>query len=140
VPLHVVCGNYGTHTHPTRGLAGQAPPDHLAFHADIRVVAESRGGLLHHHPAGHPPRTGHDGVFLLAAEDVPEYVKRHHPTILRWDKRADTLGLHAMNIGVSKGSTFDRMLIFPTRPITQYLMTRDHTRLKARERLYVAVT
>jgi DNA helicase II / ATP-dependent DNA helicase PcrA len=87
-----------------------------------------------------PDRTGHDGVFLLAAEDVPKYITKYNPTILRWDKRADTLGLQAMNIGVSKGSTFDRVLIFPTRPITQYLMTRDHTRLKARERLYVAVT
>lgn len=85
-------------------------------------------------------RTGHDGVFLLAAEAVPEYVRQYNPTILRWDKRADTLGLHAMNIGVSKGSTFDRVLIFPTKPITQYLMTTDHTCLKARERLYVAVT
>jgi ATP-dependent DNA helicase UvrD/PcrA len=45
-----------------------------------------------------------------------------------------------MNIGVSKGSTFDRVLIFPTNPIRQYLITKDHTRLKARERLYVAVT
>jgi ATP-dependent DNA helicase UvrD/PcrA len=66
-------------------------------------------------------RTGHDGVFLLAAEHVSEYTKKYHPTILRWDKRADTQGLQAMNIGVSKGSTFDRVLIFPTNPITQYL-------------------
>jgi DNA helicase II / ATP-dependent DNA helicase PcrA len=85
-------------------------------------------------------RTGHDGVFLLAAEHVSEYTKKYHPTILRWDKRADTQGLQAMNIGVSKGSTFDRVLIFPTNPITQYLITKDHTCLKARERLYVAVT
>ena len=69
------------------------------------------------------------------AEDVPNTSTKYNPTILRWDKRADTLGLPAMNIGVSKGSTFDRVLIFPTKPITQYLMTRDHNCLKARERL-----
>ena len=63
VPLHIVCDNYGTHTHPdVTGLAGQAPPDHAALHADVRIVAEHGGGvLLDHHPAGHPPRQLHLG-------------------------------------------------------------------------------
>ena len=44
------------------GLAGQAPPDHAALHADVRVVAEpGRDLLLDHHPAGHPPRQLHLG-------------------------------------------------------------------------------
>ena len=44
------------------GLADQAPPDHAALHADVRVVAEhGRGFLRHHHPAGHPPRQLHLG-------------------------------------------------------------------------------
>ena len=42
------------------GLAGQAPQDHAALHADVRVVAEhGKGFLRHHHPAGHPPRQLH---------------------------------------------------------------------------------
>jgi len=45
-----------------------------------------------------------------------------------------------MNIGVAKGSTFDRVLLFPTNPILRYLEDRDETKLKAPERLYVAVT
>ena len=60
--------------------------------------------------------------------------------MLRWNKRADTFGLPAMNIGVSKGSTFDRVLIVPTNPIRKYLADGDHTALRSREMLYVAVT
>jgi len=45
-----------------------------------------------------------------------------------------------MNIGVSKGSTFDRVLIFTTKPMRTYLTTRDTSKLKAPESLYVAVT
>ena len=44
-----------------------------------------------------------------------------------------------MNIGVAKGSTFDRVLIFPTNPMRQFL-DEDPSKLKAPERLYVAVT
>jgi DNA helicase-2/ATP-dependent DNA helicase PcrA len=45
-----------------------------------------------------------------------------------------------MNIGVAKGSTFDRVMIFPTKPMLRYLDDKDETKLKAPERLYVAVT
>jgi DNA helicase II / ATP-dependent DNA helicase PcrA len=85
-------------------------------------------------------RTGHDDVVLLAHEDVPVYVEKFNPTVLRWNKRTDTLGLPAMNIGLSKGSTFDRVLIFPTQPMLQYIKSRDPHKLAAREHLYVAVT
>jgi DNA helicase-2/ATP-dependent DNA helicase PcrA len=87
------------------------------------------------------PATGHDGIFRVSVDDVHEYVARHHPvTVLRYDKNVDTLGLPAMNIGVSKGSTFDRVLLFPTKPMLQYLEDRDPSKLKAPEKLYVAVT
>jgi hypothetical protein len=45
-----------------------------------------------------------------------------------------------MNFGISKGSTFDRVLIFPTTPMRQYLEHRDPSKLKRPESLYVAVT
>ncbi|QVX40690.1 hypothetical protein J4H89_23135 (plasmid) [Ralstonia solanacearum] len=85
--------------------------------------------------------TGHDGIFYISPARVSEYLREHGGvTVLRHDKRADTLGAPAMNIGVSKGSTFDRVLIFPTKPMVDYLKKRDPTSLKAPERLYVAVT
>jgi DNA helicase II / ATP-dependent DNA helicase PcrA len=85
-------------------------------------------------------RTGHDGVFRVARENVLRYVKQYRPTILRWNRSADTLGLPATNIGMSKGSTYDRVLIFPTQPMLQYLKSGDPACLKAPEHLYVAVT
>jgi len=85
--------------------------------------------------------TGHDGIFFIPKPEVVEYYKKHYPvTVLRNNKNVDTQGLPAMNIGIAKGSTFDRVLLFPTKPILQYLEDGDETKLKAPERLYVAVT
>ena len=85
--------------------------------------------------------TGHDGIFYISPKRVGEYLKEYpNVTVLRHDKRANTLGIPATNIGVSKGSTFDRVMIFPTKPMVDYLKKRDPATLKAPERLYVAVT
>ena len=85
--------------------------------------------------------TGHDGIFVIPVTEAVQYFQRYRPvTVLRHDKNVDTQGLPAMNIGIAKGSTFDRVLLFPTKPILQYLKDRDERNLKAPERLYVAVT
>lgn len=84
--------------------------------------------------------TGHDGVFAISANEVSDYASEFAPTVLRYNKRADTLGLRGMNIGVSKGRTFDRVLLFPTKPMMSYYKTRDLEGFKTRELLYVAVT
>lgn len=85
--------------------------------------------------------TGHDGIFYVPPERVAEYLNAYRNVrILRHDKKANTLGFPAMNIGVSKGSTFDRVMIFPTKPMLEYLKKRDPTKLKAPEKLYVAAT
>ena len=85
--------------------------------------------------------TGHDGVFQVCASDLRKYIAQYAPiTVLRYDKTVDTLGLPAMNIGVVKGSTFDRVVVFPTRPMVQYLLKGHATPLKSPEKLYVAVT
>jgi hypothetical protein len=85
--------------------------------------------------------TGHDGIFYVASKRVLEYLNKYgNVVVLRHDKRANTLGIPAVNIGVSKGSTFDRVMIFPTKPMVDYLRRREPASLKAPERLYVAVT
>ena len=87
------------------------------------------------------PASGHDGVFTVPASLLGDYLRDHGPvTALRYDKNADTLGLPATNIGVAKGSTHDRVIIFPTKPMLAYLADGDASVLKAREKLYVAVT
>lgn len=87
------------------------------------------------------PHTAHDGVYQIARSNLSSYIAKHGPvTVLRHDKKARTDGLTAMNIGVAKGSSFDRVVIFPTQPMLQYLKNGDAKNLKAPERLYVAVT
>ncbi|MDW3218627.1 MAG: UvrD-helicase domain-containing protein [Acidimicrobiales bacterium] len=86
--------------------------------------------------------TGHDGVVTVPESEVHSYFEEHRPVVLRPRRDRDTLGLPAINIGVSKGSTFDRVLIFPTNPMKEFVETGDLTKLKpaARSSLYVAVT
>jgi hypothetical protein len=84
--------------------------------------------------------TEHDGVFQIACGDVLKYVERWSPVVLRHSKVTKSFGLPAVNIGVAKGSTYDRVLIFPTKPMLTYLADRDSSKLKAPESLYVAVT
>ena len=82
----------------------------------------------------------HKGVFIISRDDVAEYVEHWNPVILRENKSFDTCGLPAINIGIAKGSTFDRVLIFATKPMLSFVKTRDLTKLKTNDRLYVAVT
>lgn len=84
--------------------------------------------------------TGHDGIFEVPQNEVSSYIHRWQPQVLRHSKRTDIPGIPAMNIGIAKGSTYPRVLVFPTKPMTQYLRDRDASRLKDPERLYVAVT
>ncbi|WP_405537584.1 UvrD-helicase domain-containing protein [Streptomyces sp. NBC_00075] len=85
--------------------------------------------------------TGHDGVSAITPAEVEGYVEQYEPVVLRWDKRTRTQGLDAMNFGQSKGCTFDRVLIFPTQPITKYYRNRESELADGgRFKLYVAVT
>lgn len=84
--------------------------------------------------------TGHDGIFLITRAEVAAYVATHNPTILRENKNTNTEGFAAINIGVSKGSTYDRVLIFPATTAIRYYKDRDLSAFRSPERLYVAVT
>lgn len=84
--------------------------------------------------------TGHDGVFLVKREDVAAYINMHGPVILRYSKAIDALGYPATNIGTTKGRTFDRVLIFPTKPMVEYLLSGDISKAGDKSKLYVAVT
>lgn len=85
-------------------------------------------------------RCGHDGVHQIKYDEIDDYIARHDPMVLRHDRRTQTGDLSATNIGLSKGSTFDHVLIFSTKPMRDYLRHRDPSKLKVPEELYVAVT
>jgi DNA helicase IV len=82
----------------------------------------------------------HAGIHQVSSFEALAYADRWAPKVLRHQKSSNTQGLAAMNFGVSKGSTFDRVLIYPTAPMRSYLEHRDPAQLKRPESLYVAVT
>ena len=88
------------------------------------------------------PSTGHDGIFLVAPTDVSRYVAEYSPMQLR-DKRNVVVNENApaINFGDSKGLTFDRVLIYPTKPILSWIKD-PNSKLedRSRARLYVAIT
>src|SRR5690606_4489097 len=60
-------------------------------------------------------KTGHDGVFLVRKKDVDKYIKEYSPMQLRYSKTIKINELYeSKNFGESKGSTYDRVLIYPT--------------------------
>jgi len=83
----------------------------------------------------------HDGVFAVAESHVAAYVNEFAPMCLRSSIRTATdVDLPFMNFGAVKGRTFDRVLIFPTRPITDFLITGKDLKSQTACGLYVAVT
>lgn len=85
--------------------------------------------------------TGHDGVFAITDGDVATYLLTYGPQPLR-DRiaTARNVELPFRNFGKVKGLTFDRVLIYPTRPITDFLINGTELAPRTACGLYVAVT
>lgn len=94
--------------------------------------------LVSRAPASDP----HSGVFAVASSDVPAYLNRYRPQVLRYDIRAEVFGESALNFGAAKGQEFPHVMIVPTGPIKTFLLNLDPSPLqpKSRSGLYVAVT
>jgi DNA helicase-2/ATP-dependent DNA helicase PcrA len=85
--------------------------------------------------------TGHDGVFVVKSNAVPEYVARFRPQVLRLDRRTQCDGHFAMNFGEVKGMTFDRVLIFPHKKGRQWLASGDYAHVvDSAAKMYVGIT
>lgn len=82
----------------------------------------------------------HAGVFLVCEEHVPQYVRAFQPVVLRWSVASGTLGLPSFNYGESKGSSYDRVLVFPTKPILKYVISGEPLAAVSKAKFYVAVT
>lgn len=66
--------------------------------------------------------TPHDGVFLVRKTHVRQYVETFQPQCLRNSiSSGKEFDLDYMNFGVSKGQTFNRVLIYPTEPIGKFI-------------------
>lgn len=85
------------------------------------------------------PDHGQDGIHLVETSDVAAYRAAYNPIILRWSRNSNTHGLSAINIGIAKGCTYNRVLIFTTKPMRDFIADGE-AKLKAREKFYVAAT
>ena len=84
----------------------------------------------------------HLGVFFIKESNVESYLHEYHPMQLRENVRRAVPDLSpVMNFGEAKGRAFEHVLIYPTEPMSKWLV--DHSaelKQQARARLYVAIT
>lgn len=85
--------------------------------------------------------SGHDGVFIVHRSNAGRYVATYSPVILRHSVTTRvTEGAEVLNFGQAKGITRDRVLIYPTKPIAEWLRNGKALTDDAACRLYVAIT
>lgn len=85
--------------------------------------------------------TGHDGVFLLSTQHVAEYVRLFQPQCLRHSvSSGKAFDLDYLNFRVSKGMTYERVLIVPTAPIAKFIASGTYLEANSASSFYVAVT
>ncbi|SEA14626.1 RNA helicase [Arachidicoccus rhizosphaerae] len=88
-------------------------------------------------------QTEHNGVFYINEENIDDYIKKFQPIQLRNDRKENRIreNCQVMNFGEAKGLSFDRVLIYPTKPILNWLKDNNTTLAEtSRSKLYVAIT
>lgn len=86
-------------------------------------------------------KTGHDGVFLVREDNVQEYVSNFKPQCLRHSiASGKEFDFDFMNFRVSKGRSFERVLIVPTDGIKRFLSKGEYLKELPASSFYVAVT
>lgn len=85
--------------------------------------------------------TGHDGVFTVSTAGVASYYEQFRPQVLRLDKKTNCHSYAAMNMGESKGLTFNRVLIFPHKLGQKWLKTGERKHIAGSiSKIYVGIT
>jgi DNA helicase-2/ATP-dependent DNA helicase PcrA len=85
--------------------------------------------------------TGHDGIFVVAQNDAAEYVEKFKALCLRHGASTGKgVDLPFTNIGISKGMDVERVLIWPTGGVKDFLRSGKMLEGIACCSLYVAVT
>ncbi|EPR31401.1 viral RNA helicase 1 [Alkalidesulfovibrio alkalitolerans DSM 16529] len=86
-------------------------------------------------------RTDHDGVFFISLNEVDKYLLRFSATQLRYDRKTKVSDAYpSYNFGESKGLTFDRVVIYPTDSIKNFIAQGAQLSESTRCKYYVALT
>ncbi len=85
--------------------------------------------------------TEHDGVFAVATEHAMAYFEQFEPLCLRHNSASgNAVELPYMNIGIAKGMDVDRVLVWPTGGVIDFLVKGTALKTTPSCSLYVAVT
>lgn len=86
--------------------------------------------------------TTHDGIFLVKEQDIESYLNEFSPTQLRYSRATKVKqNFEVKNFGESKGATRERVLIYPTKKISDWLFNnKSLNSFEIRCKFYVAVT
>lgn len=86
--------------------------------------------------------SSHDGVFLVAKEDLDHYVAEFTPTVLRHSSSSwrDQTARNPITFGNSKGRTYQRVIILATGAIQDFCLKGKELQSKSACAFYVAVT
>ena len=92
--------------------------------------------------SGNQTSSDHDGVFFVRKNEVESYLKRYNPIQLRENRKTFVNdNFNVMNFGESKGLSFDRILIYPTKPMVEWLLNNNSNLAPtSRSKFYVALT
>lgn len=114
-------------------------------HRCIKCICELSNKLfpsMQQTTSGNNNTTKHDGIFFVKNGDVADYLQKYQPMQLRDSKRTNVNEYYSvMSFGESKGLSFDRVLIYPTDPIQNWLRNNNSDLADtSRSKLYVAIT
>lgn len=84
---------------------------------------------------------GYSGLYIINKDDVENYARKHHATVLRLNKNAGSFkDIEVANFGECKGMTRRDVVILATRPIEEMLKSNAKLKPESARKLYVAVT
>lgn len=84
----------------------------------------------------------HAGIFIIKKEDVIKYLAKYNPIQLKWDSRVSANESYSsLNFGESKGRTFDRVAIYPTEAMINWIKSnKSKLEPSTRAKFYVGIT
>lgn len=84
----------------------------------------------------------HQGIFVVRSNDVNAYLKKYCPIQLRYNKiKHVNTNFNALNYRETKGCTYDRTLIYPTKDLENYLKNKKEiSKINTKNAIYVALS